>query len=435
MRISIVGLGYVGLVSAGCLARDGHDVWGIDVASQKVDMINDGACPIVEEYLPELVAWAVQQKRFRATTDIEEGLNTAEVVFVCVGTPSLPNGAIDIRQIEKVASEIGRWLSHIDHRPIICLRSTVLPGTSEGSFLPIIAQASDKKSGVGFDFVYHPEFMRETTAVADYDKPGKIVFGSYKTQAAKICDSVYQKIDAPRFFVEPTVAELAKYTDNAFHALKITFANEIGLLASRLNIDSHKVMEMFMADRKLNISTRYLSPGFAFGGSCLPKDIKAIVHAAKTRDVEVPLLASLTASNELQKQAAFARIYELAPKKIGFIGIAFKKGTDDLRNSPIVDLVKQCRAEGIEHKILDNDVHPEKLLGKNKTALELNLPHFAEAIVRTFTELGDCDLLVVGHKQDDIAPLLAALEKGVRVFDLVRHEELLGNKNYCGVCW
>ena len=415
--------------------RDGHEVCGVDVSGAKVGMINEGSCPIVEPGLAELIGDGVRGGKLGATVDMAKGLEGADIVFVCVGTPSRPNGGIDRRQIVKVAGEIGGWLGRVDVRPVICLRSTVLPGTSEEEFLPAIEQASGKKAGGGFGYVYHPEFMRETSAVADYDGPGKIVFGSSDEDAARIVDSVYAKIESKRYFVGVRSAELVKYTDNAFHALKITFANEIGMLASRLGVDSYEVMEMFAADRKLNISERYLKPGFAFGGSCLPKDLKALVYAAKRNDVEVPMLASLMVSNEVQKQGVFGRIYELQPRRVGFVGIAFKKGTDDLRNSPIVDLVKQCRAEGIEHKILDNDVHPEKLLGKNKTALELNLPYFAEAIVRRFEDLDDCDVLVVGHKQEDVGVLERAMERGVRVFDLVRHEGLVGRENYFGVCW
>jgi GDP-mannose 6-dehydrogenase len=406
----------------------------VDISEEKVRMVNEGNCPIVEPKLPELVRAAVKRGRLRAVMEVEKDIVDMDLIFVCVGTPSLPNGAIDLGQIKKVAREIGTALKHTQSHPIICLRSTVVPGTSERLFVPLIEETSGKKSGGGFFFVYHPEFLRECKAIQDYDEPGRIIFGSNHKVAADNCDALYKHIQALRFIVPPAAAELLKYTDNAFHAVKITFANEIGQLTKSLGIDCQQLYEMFTADRNLNISLAYLRPGFAFGGSCLPKDLRALLYTARKRELDLPLMQSVLPSNELQKQRVFHMIYERRPKCVAFLGLSFKKGTDDLRNSPMVDLVKMCRAEGIEYRLLDNKVHPERLMGRNKTALEAELPYFAKSAVRGIEDLMECDLWVLGHKQGKVGLLRAAMDRGIVVIDLVRHEKLLGHENYVGIC-
>jgi len=435
MRVVVFGLGYVGLVSSACMVRDGHQVVGIDKSAYKVGLINDGLSPIVEPGLARLIHDAVDDGTLRASTTLPSETLDADIIFVCVGTPSLPNGALDYRQVEIVGEEIGQLLRLSEHKPVVCLRSTVVPGTSESVFISAISKTSGKKEGDGFSFVYHPEFLRETTAIADYDAPGRIVFGCYTQDAANICDQIYSNIKAPRFFLLPKEAECVKYCDNAYHALKITFANEIGMIAQNSGVDSYKVMEVFTADDKLNISKTYFKPGFAFGGSCLPKDVMALNYFANQRELKTPLLASLMISNQYTKERVFQKINILQPKCIAFLGISFKKGTDDLRNSPMVYLVKRCLAEGINCVVLDSGVHPENIVGQNKTALEMELPHFADFAVNSYEELSNCDLWVLGHRQDDLTPVLEAMERGCRVYDLVRHEELLKCAGYMGVCW
>jgi len=435
MRITVFGLGYVGLVSCACLARDGHHVLGIDKSDEKVSKINGGLSPIVEPGLTDLIRAATAKGMLRASNQSLAQVVDSEIIFICVGTPTLPNGSIDTRQVEKVGGEIGKILRDSDRKPLICLRSTVIPGSSENIFIPAIERFSGKKMGEGFSYVYHPEFLRETTAIADYDAPGRIIFGSFQRNAEDLCNQIYPHIDAQRFFLKPKEAELVKYCDNAYHALKITFANEIGMIAKEIGIDSHKVMDVFVADSKLNISKNYFKPGFAFGGSCLPKDVQALTCFARKLELRTPLLESLMVSNENIKNVVFQKIYELEPKRVAFLGISFKQGTDDLRNSPMVDLVKNCIAEGINCLVLDQGVHPENMVGQNKTALEVNLPHFARYAVCSHEELSDCDVWVLGHRQQDLSPIFEALDRRAYVLDLVRHEELLGRERYIGVCW
>lgn len=435
MRVIVFGLGYVGLVSSACMARDGHQILGIDKSEYKVTAVNSGSSPIVEPGLTDLIHDAVARGRLRASIEVTPEVVDADVIFICVGTPSLPNGAIDMRQVEKVGREIGLALRESNRRPVICLRSTVIPGSSENIFIPTVESSSGKKVGDGFSFVFHPEFLRETSAIADYEKPGRIILGFLDREAAELCDQIYAHMDAPRFFLKVKEAEFIKYCDNAFHALKITFANEIGSIAKGLGVDSYKVMDALVADTKLNISREYLKPGFAFGGSCLPKDIQALTHLARKLELKIPLLESLMVSNENLIRHVFQRIYELKPRGVSFLGISFKKGTDDLRNSPMVDLVKHCIAEGIHCRVFDQGVHPDDMVGQNKTALEVNLPHFSRLAVSSYKDLEDCDVWVLGHRQDDLSPVLAAMDRGTHVLDLARHKELLDQEMYMGVSW
>lgn len=437
MNINIFGLGYVGCVSAACLAKNNHKVTGIDVDPVKVQIINQGKSPIVEEGLDELINKTVSSGFLKATnTEIPD----ADISIICVGTPSNDNGSLDLRYIKQVASDIGKYLKGLNHYHVVVNRSTILPGSIETIIVPILEKESGKKLGEDFGACMNPEFMREGTSIYDYYNPPFTLIGSNDEKSAKLVAQLYENIEAPLYFTNIKVAEMVKYASNTFHALKVTFANEIGNICKKLQIDSHEVMDIFSKDNKLNISNYYLKPGFSFGGSCLPKDLRAITYKARELDLDTPLLNSLMISNQKQVENAFNLISKLNTKKIGFAGLSFKAGTDDLRESPIVELIEKLIGKGFNVSIFDREVSLAKLFGSNKRYIETVIPHISSLMKNSIDDMiKDSEIIVIGKKEVAYKePLLKAIQSnGVYLFDLVRlfNKNEIPKERYEGICW
>jgi GDP-mannose 6-dehydrogenase len=401
MNITIFGLGYVGVVTAGCLAKEGHKVTGVDVSALKVNQINAGQSPIIEERIEDFIRDGRKSGFLSATTKASEAIPHADIALVCVGTPSATTGSLNTRFLEAVISEIGTSLPGRSRPLLVVVRSTLLPGTMRSLVLPMLEKASGKKAGREFELVFHPEFLREGSSVKDFYDPPKIVVGERTSGNADLLLKLYERFTAPIFRTSYEVAEMVKYTDNIFHALKITFANEIGQFCRVHGIDAREVMDIFCSDTKLNLSANYLRPGFAFGGSCLPKDLRAFLYAAQHADISIPMLAGILPSNKLQIERALNGVLATGARKIGLWGLAFKPGTDDLRESPLVTLAELLSGKGVEIRIFDKFVQVARLLGGNKTYIEQHLPHLARMMVTSAQELESCDLIVVGHPVDN----------------------------------
>jgi GDP-mannose 6-dehydrogenase len=438
MKISVIGLGYVGAVSAACLARRGHQVVGVDVNPRKVALVNDGQAPVLEPGLPEALARASKSGRLRATADAAEAVRTTDISLMCVGTPSGSQGSLSLAALERVCVDIGPALRSTSQRHTVVIRSTVLPGTSEETIIPALETSSGLKAGRDFGFAVNPEYLREGSGVADFDHPEKTVIGELDPASGEPIAEMYGSFADRVFRVPVRVAEAAKYVDNAFHALKVGFANEVGALSVEFGIDSHQVMQIFKADRRLNISDAYLTPGFCFGGSCLPKDLRALVHKAHGRHVDVPILRSVLASNE----AHFRRTYELLTsngrRRIGLLGLAFKQGTDELRESPFVDLAERLIGKGYDLRIYDPSIHLPSLTGTNRDYIEEHLPHLKHLLMETAQEVVDhAETCVVASRDEEVGRALAGVE-GRMIVDLVRlpdAPDLKLRSEYHGVAW
>ena len=437
MKINIFGLGYVGCVSAACLARNNHNVTGIDIDPVKVKIINDGKSPIVEEGLDELIQKTVSTGYLKAS---QKDIPDADISIICVGTPSNENGSLDLKFIKQVAEDIGNYLKDLTNYHVIVNRSTILPGSIEKIVIPILEEKSSKKLGEDFGVCMNPEFMREGTSIYDYYNPPFTLIGSNDEKSGKLVAQLYENVEAPLYFTDIKTAEMVKYASNTFHALKVTFANEIGNICKRLNIDSHSVMEIFSKDTKLNISNYYLKPGFAFGGSCLPKDLRAISYKARELDLDLPLLNSLMQSNKQQIENAFNQILKLNKRKIGFAGLSFKAGTDDLRESPIVELIEKLIGKGFNVSIFDREVSLAKLFGSNKRYIETTIPHISSLMKNSIDEMiSESEIIVIGKKEVAYKePLLYAIKNNnVYLFDLVRlfNNNEIPKERYEGICW
>jgi len=438
MRVAVFGLGYVGCVSAACLARRGHHVIGVDTDGMKVQLVDAGTAPVLEPGLPELVSAEAATGRLSATTDATAAVGASEVSMICVGTPSASNGSLGLEAVERVARSIGAALPPAGRRHTVVVRSTVLPGTTEQFVLPLLEEASGLKGGVGFGLAVNPEFLREGTAIADFEDPPKTVIGELDAASGEAAAALYQTLTAPVFRVPLRVAEMAKYVDNAFHATKIAFANEIGALCRAFEIDSHEVMVPFLADRKLNVSEAYLRPGFAFGGSCLPKDLRALVHAARHADVDVPLLESVLPSNARHLQRTIEVVLSLGRRRIGLFGLAFKPGVDDLRESPLVALAEALLGKGYDLRIHDPAVSVSRLVGANREYMLEHLPHLSELLVDDVRSVLDhAEVCIVAASSPEA--VAATASTGDRhVVDLVRlpdAAERRGEERYVGVAW
>ena len=410
MRISVFGLGYVGTVSAGCLASEGHEVVGVDLDANKVDLINRGLPPIIEECIGEIVASNVAAGRLRATLDPVEAVEQSELSFVCVGTPSQPNGNLDLRFIRRIAEQIGPALKNKTGWHTVVIRSTIFPGTTRSIVMPILEEASGKKAGIDFGVCHNPEFLREGTAVKDFMEPSLLVLGSHDTPAAERIAALYAALPVSPAVVSLRTAELIKYACNAFHALKIAFANEIGTLAMGLGLAGEEVMETICRDTKLNISATYLKPGFAFGGSCLPKDLRALNYRARQLDVDLPLLNSVLPSNEAHISRAFHRVMETGCRKLGIYGLAFKPNTDDLRESPGIALIERLIGKGYEVKIYDPHIQLDAIYGSNQAFLLSALPHIGRCMEKSLEAVLDwADVLVV--TQEPVPAAKANIER------------------------
>ena len=437
-RISIFGLGYVGAVSLACLARDGHQVIGCDIDPVKLNLIRARKSPILEEGIQELMRDVVDSGRVKVTDDAVQALNDSEVSFICVGTPSAANGSQDLTAILRLAEQLGAALKNKREFHTIVIRSTVQPGTLEEKIEPILERASGRKSGVDFGLAFQPEFLREGSSIRDYDHPPYTIVGGNCEAAVNSVREIFQHLDARFFVTTIRVAEALKMSCNAFHALKITFANEIGRISQSLGIDSHEVMRLVCADTRLNISPAYLKPGFAFGGSCLPKDLRALAQIAKQNDLEIPMLGSVLASNRVHIDHAVDKILKLGRPRVGMLGLSFKTGTDDLRESPLVMVAKRLLGEGCELRIFDPEVRLSRLLGANRSYIESHIPHLGSLLSDDIGEMLDpSDVILVGLQQP---ALDAALQARVRadhyLVDLVNlpNRDLLRCR-YEGACW
>jgi GDP-mannose 6-dehydrogenase len=438
MRITVFGLGYVGAVSAGCLAKRGHQVIGVDVNPRKVASVNAGEAPVLEPGLPEAIAEAVDAGRLHATENAAQAVRATDVSLVCVGTPSGAQGSIDLAALEHVCADIGAALPSNERRHTVVIRSTVLPGTTEDFVIPALERSSGLKAGRDFGVAMNPEYLREGTGVADFDTPEKTVIGQLDDASGDPLVEMYGAFADRIFRVPIRVAEAAKYVDNAFHALKVGFANEVGALSVEFGIDSHQLMQIFKSDRKLNISGAYLTPGFCFGGSCLPKDLRALVHRAKGSHVDVPILESVLRSNE----AHFRRTYDLLTangrRRIGLFGLAFKPNTDELRESPFVELAERLIGKGYDLRIYDPAIHLPSLTGTNREYIEEHLPHLKQLLAETAGEVVDhAETCIVASRHEEVGRALAGAN-GRMIIDLVRlpdTADLERKAEYHGVAW
>lgn len=437
MKISVFGLGYVGAVSSACLANSGHKVIGVDPNHTKVSLINEGKTPIIEEKIGELITEAVQAGKLRATPDEVEAVSKTDLSFVCVGTPSQLNGNLDFKYIRRVCEKIGAALKNKSEHHVIVIRSTILPGTMKKIVIPTLEQFSLKKAGEDFGVCNNPEFMREGTAVYDYYHPPKTVIGETDSRSGDLLASIYEKTHAPLIRTDVETAEMVKYVDNVWHALKIGFANEIGNVCKSLGIDGHRVMDVFCQDTKLNISKNYLKPGFAFGGSCLPKDLRALMYKAKMLDVELPILNSIIPSNHLQIERGLRMIMEKKNKKVGILGFSFKAGTDDLRESPMVEVIERLLGKGYEISIYDRNVELASLIGANRDYILNHIPHISKLMVSSVEEiLSNSDTVVIGNNDIEFSDILTKVNDGQVVVDLVRIEDARSEEGkYDGICW
>jgi GDP-mannose 6-dehydrogenase len=436
VKINIYGLGYVGSVSAACLAADGHHVLGIDVDREKVDSINSGRAPVVEPGLSELISRGLACGGLRATT---EAAGDADLSIVCVGTPSNGNGSLGLDYILRATSQIGDFLGARKSYHVVCVRSTVLPGTVETQLIPMLEERSQKKAGRDFGVCMNPEFLREGSSIRDYHCPPFTIIGEIDRRSGDVIQELFSHLPAPVIRTDLAVAEMVKYAGNAFHALKITFANEIGNVCKRLGIDATQVMEVFCQDRKLNISPAYLQPGFAFGGSCLPKDLRALLYKARELDLEPQVLRSILASNEQQVEEAYRLIKKTGKRRIGVLGLSFKPGTDDLRESPVAELVEMLIGKGFQVAIFDQEVSLARLHGANRRYIEHAIPHISNLMKDSIDcTIAQSDVIVIAKNSPEFSDKLRQVDGDKFVIDLVRalpHRSNGSEYRYEGICW
>ncbi|MFK7741430.1 MAG: nucleotide sugar dehydrogenase [Planctomycetota bacterium] len=440
MRISLFGMGYVGAVSAACLTELGHEVVGVDVNQDKVDSINKGHSPVVEDGVAERISQAVEVGRMRATTDAMAAIRDTEVTLVCVGTPSDARGALSLASVEAVFGEIGKAIREKDTEHTVVMRSTVVPGSMEGKLAPLLEEASGRKIGESLALCINPEFLREGTAVADFYGPPFTLVGSVGSGhlGPDVLRKLLAGIDAPFFVTSCRTAEAVKFVSNAFHGLKITFANEVGTLLKELGVDSREAMKLFCEDSQLNISKAYLRPGFAFGGSCLPKELRAFQAVAKARGLEMPMLDKVLPSNETHVERAFELVQKHGRQKIAFFGLAFKPGTDDLRESPLVALAERLLGRGFELSIYDHALEMSKLVGANREFIEREIPHLEKLLAPDPKAcLDGAGIIVLGHAPAAAIESIRVEHAGRPIIDLdgVRALEELADAKYEGICW
>lgn len=438
MKVSIFGLGYVGVVSLACLARDGHNVVGVDIDKHKLGMIRDGRSPIVEEGIQELVGEVVKSGRVTVTDNVCFALRETDISFVCVGTPSLPNGSQDQSALLAIATQFGEALKSKQAHHVFVFRSTMLPGTVEDRLAPLIEQKSGKQCHIDFDVCYQPEFLREGSSIRDYDHPPFTIIGTKSDRAIGLLREIFGHLPSNFKVTSVRAAEMVKFCCNTFHALKITFANEVARLCEALELSPFEVMELVCQDKNLNISTAYLRPGFAFGGSCLPKDLRALTYVARQTDVSLPMVSSILNSNEEHVDLAVRKILKHGVRKIALVGLAFKSGTDDLRESPLVALVEQLIGKGMDLAIYDNEVHLSRLLGANRRYIEQHIPHIGNLLRPSLPEvLAHADLVVLGSGDALVqAELRTLLHPSHRLLDLAAMKDTASLPcQYEGLCW
>ena len=435
--VSVFGLGYVGCVSAACFAKEGFQVTGVDVSRSKVDIVNRGEATIVEEGIAELVKQMHTMGRLSATVDVRHAVHSTDLSLVCVGTPSNPNGSLDLSYVERVCEEIGAALATKGARHVVVIRSTVLPGTIHELVVPAIERASGLKSGVDFGVCSNPEFLREGTSIRDFYDPPFTLIGADDDESAAVVRSLYAGLESPVHITAVRVAEMVKYACNCFHGLKVGFANEIGNVCKALNVDSHEVMRLFCEDRKLNISSAYLKPGFAFGGSCLPKDLRAVTYRAQQLDIDAPILRAVLESNERQIDRAFRMVMATGARRVGVLGLAFKAGTDDLRESPLVTLIERLIGKGLDVAIFDRDVSKARLLGANREYIEREIPHIWELMRPDMaTVVRHAETVVIGNGSPEFRSAHELLQAEQVIIDLVRaFGDRAPTAQYSGIAW
>jgi len=423
MNIAVFGLGYVGCVSAACLADREHQVVGVDVDPHKVALVARGEASVIEPGLDDLLASVVQRGLLRATTDTADAVRGCEVSLVCVGTPSLLNGSLDVTAILRVMEQIGEALSRSDRYHVIAVRSTLLPGFLD-TLIGVIERSSGRTVGADIGLCVNPEFLREGTAISDFQTPPFTVIGSSDARSGDLVEGLYAGIAAPVYRVNARSASMVKYASNAYHALKVSFANEMGVLCSALGIDSHEVMDVFVQDRRLNVSAAYLKPGFAFGGSCLPKDLRALLYAAKTNDVEVPVLRSVLPSNDLHIQRVVDTLTALEYRDVALLGLSFKPGTDDLRESPLVRLAEALIGKGFRLSIYDSDVSMSNVFGRNRAYIERVLPHISDLLKTDLDQVvGGAQVVIIGKRSEAADKVRRQIRADQRIIDLTRGEQ------------
>jgi GDP-mannose 6-dehydrogenase len=437
VKISVLGLGYVGTVVAGCLARAGHEVIGIDTELRKVELVNAGKSPIIEKEIGQIIAQQVEAGRLSASTEVTVAVQQSDLILVCVGTPSRSNGDIELRHVRRVCEQIGAALRTHPGAPVVVVRSTLLPGTMRELVIPTLEASSGRQAGSDFGVCVNPEFLREGTAVDDYLNPPKTVIGELTRASGNLLASLYAGIPAPLIRTDIDTAEMVKYADNAWHAVKVGFANEIGNLCKAVQVDSHRVMEIFCQDTKLNLSAYYLRPGFAFGGSCLPKDLRALLHKAKSLDVSLPILGAVLPSNELQIERAVRTVIDHGSRKVGILGFSFKAGSDDLRNSPVVELTERLLGKGFELRVYDSNVRLASIHGANRDYILHRIPHISGLMVSSIDEvLRHADTIVIGNAAPEFRDIPRRLGLRQTLIDLVRVSESRSASGvYEGICW
>jgi GDP-mannose 6-dehydrogenase len=437
VKISVFGLGYVGTVSAGCLANQGNLVIGVDPVPAKVDLINRGQTPIIEAEIGEIIASLVKTGRLKATHDAAAAVHETDISFVCVGTPSQPNGNLDLRYIRRICEQIGEALKTKAERHTVVIRSTIVPGTMRNIVVPTLEEFSGKTAGKDFGVSSNPEFLREGSAVKDFRCPPKTVIGELDKASGDLLAELYADISAPLIRTDLQTAEMIKYVDNCWHALKIGFANEIGNVCKAFDIDAHEVMRIFCEDRKLNISTTYLKPGFAFGGSCLPKDLRALSYQAKVHDLQLPILTSILPSNELQIARGLQMITEKGNMRVGVLGFSFKAGTDDLRESPVIEVIERLLGKGYDLRIYDKNVNVARLVGANRDFILNRIPHISKVMVNNADAVLDhAQTVVIGNNDPEFGEIAKRVRDDQQIVDFVRVMDGRSQRGkYDGICW
>lgn len=437
--LSVFGLGYVGSVTAACLAHKGNHVIGVDIDPSKVQALESGRSPVLEKGINELIESSRKASRLLGTTDAIRAVCESDLSIVCVGTPSERNGRIDISHLKRACEEIGQGIAQKRTYHTIVFRSTVIPGTTESILIPELERASKKRSGTDFGVCYNPEFMREGSAVSDFFEPAVTILGACNPQHGRMLRELYEWVPGKVFETTISTAETAKYVSNAYHALKVSFANEVGTFCKKVGVDTESVFQIFTADTRLNASAAYLLPGFAFGGSCLPKDVRAFTYRAKEIDLRLPLMESILPSNKEHIERAVEAVLRSGRRKVGVLGLSFKSGTDDLRESPLIQLVKRLLGEGCEIQIWDQNVSLSKLVGSNRRYIEEVIPHIGSLLVQDLKDVvASCEVLVIGTREADSKTLASYLREDHTVIDLVnlhKSRRLSGRVHYEGICW